>query len=564
MTIQQMKGTSFDVPTIGAWHEVAEASLKGKPLAALETETPEGITLKPLYTAEDLTTGTEERISAIRAGMKGPDWTILQETYSEDPASFLERTKESISRGNGAVVYTGGWTAEGEKSVLEELAGLITEWPVYVRCAPDDPFLGVFGAVDESRRHLVTGYADVEQSADLSRLFPALRTIGVSTLDEQMQGADAVTELAVAFSKAAGIAAGEDDFTAMADRLFFSFAVDTHFFTEVAKLRASRLMFRSFASAYGVEEPPAVPVIACTSLRTFTLADPYVNLLRSANEAFSAAVGGADAISVASFDRLTGGTAFSERVARNVQHILKEEVHADRVLDPAGGSYYIETLTETLYRKAWSRFVEFEEKGGFEAISADGTLADLLSGLQEQRIRRLALRKDSLIGTNQYADPDEPIHATAAGISADSRLAGPFEELRLSLQGKTVHLLQFGALKDVKPVSDFTAGVPAVGGIRPELSPLFDSTEEALVYVRENAVGYAVVCAPAAQAEAVVAGMLRDKPDGFRLDAAGRYEDEAALLEAGLSGFYRRGQDILAKLEELKGILEGGTQHEQA
>ncbi|MET3574818.1 methylmalonyl-CoA mutase family protein [Bhargavaea ullalensis] len=563
MTIQEMKDTSFDSPSLEKWRETAEASLKGKPLAALETETPEGITLKPLYTTDDLTAGTEERISAIRQGMKGTDWTILQETYSEDPAAFLERTKESISRGNGAVVYTGGWTTEGDKPVLKELAGLITEWPVYVRCAPDDPFLGVFGAVDEGRRDLVTGFADVERSADLSRLFPALRTIGISTVDEQMQGADAVTELAVAFSKAAGIAAGEDDFTAMADRLFFSFAVDTHFFTEVAKLRAFRLMFRSFASAYGVEEP-AVPVIACTSLRTFTLADPYVNLLRSANEAFSAAVGGADAISVAPFDRLTGGSVFSERVARNVQHILKEEVHADRVLDPAGGSYYIETLTEALYRKAWALFIEFEEKGGYEAISADGTLTDLLSGLQEQRVRRLALRKDSLIGTNQYADPDEPIHAAAAGSSADGRLAVPFEELRLSLQGKTVHLLQFGSLKDVKPVSDFTAGVLAVGGIRPELSPLFDNTEEALHYVRENAVGYAVVCAPAAQAETVVAGLLRDKPERLRLDAAGRFEDEAALLEAGLSGFYRRGQDILAKLEELKGILEGGTQHEQA
>src|SRR5690606_27101496 len=108
----------------------------------------------------------------------------------------------------------------------------------------------------------------------------------------------------------------EDDFDQMARKLFFAFDVDTHFFTEIAKLRAFRLLFRSFAAAYGVEEPVHVPVIARTSLRTHTLADPYVNLLRSGNEAFAAAIGGADAITVAPLDTLTGSTGFSERVAR--------------------------------------------------------------------------------------------------------------------------------------------------------------------------------------------------------------------------------------------------------
>ncbi|MGM9921268.1 MAG: methylmalonyl-CoA mutase family protein, partial [Bhargavaea sp.] len=514
MTIHTMKQTSFARPTAGEWTEAAEASLKGKPLASLETATPEGITLKPLYTSDDIPEGQEERLNAIRNGVGKADWTVLQETCETDPAIFLEKTKTALVRGNGAVVYTGGWEKEADSGVLDALASLITEVPVYVRCRPDDPFLAVFGRVEEDKRKQVTGYADVDASADLSRRFPSLRTIAVDTGSVHMKGADAVTELAAALSEAADIAGKEDDFGAMARKLFFTFDIDTHFFTEIAKLRAFRLLFRSFSAAYGVKEPLRVPVIARTSLRTYTLADPYVNLLRSGNEAFAAAIGGADAITVAPLDALTGSTGFSERVARNVQHILKEEAHADRVLDPAGGSYYIESLTESLYRKAWEQFLEFEQRGGISAITSDGTLDRLLAEKKESRIRRLATRKESLIGTNIYADPAEEIQNQTPSEKSDGRLAEPFETLRSSIQGGKVHLIRFGTLKAVKPVADFAAGVLAVGGIRPELSPLFATVEEALGYLQSEQPQYAILCSSSEQAEESIRAVLTGKPDG--------------------------------------------------
>ncbi|EMR06698.1 Methylmalonyl-CoA mutase small subunit [Bhargavaea cecembensis DSE10] len=562
MTIHTMKQTSFDPPAIGDWREAAEASLKGKPLASLETPTPEGIALKPLYTADDIPEGQDERLNAIRNGIGNPDWTLLQETRETDPAKFLEKAKSALDRGNGAVVYTGGWENEADAEVLVALADLITEVPVYIRCRPDDPFLAVFGSIPEDKRRLVSGFADVDRAADLSRRFPALRTIAVDTGFLHMNGADAVTELAAAFSKAAQIAEEEDDFGAMARKLFFAFDIDTHFFTEIAKLRAFRLMFRSFAAAYGVEEPGHVPVVARTSLRTYTLADPYVNLLRSGNGAFAAALGGADAITVAPLDTLTGSTGFSERVARNVQHILKEEAHADRVLDPAGGSYYIESLTGSLYRKAWELFLEFEEQGGIAAITADGTLERMLAEKKEARIRSLAVRKESLIGTNIYADPEEEIQGQAGSKEAEGRFAEPFEQLRAALQGSKVHLIRFGSLRAVKPVADFAAGMLAVGGIRPVLSPIFETAEQALEYLGSEQAGYAILCAPADQSEETVRAVLQAKPDKTVLDAAGRFPEETAssLREAGLNGFCHRGQDILGKLSELKGILEGGTQ----
>lgn len=562
MTIDTMKQTSFEQPTVGDWSKAAEASLKGKPLASLETKTPEGITLKPLYTAEDLPEGQEDRVRAIRDGIGKTDWMILQETREADPAKYLEKVKSSLGRGNGAVVYAGGWEKEADAEVLAALAALITEVPVHVRCRPDDPFLAVFGSVPENKRRLVAGYADVDRSADLSRRFPLLRTIAVDTGSVHMKGADAVTELAAALSEAAEIAGEEDDFDQMARKLFFAFDVDTHFFTEIAKLRAFRLLFRSFAAAYGVEEPVHVPVIARTSLRTHTLADPYVNLLRSGNEAFAAAIGGADAITVAPLDTLTGSTGFSERVARNVQHILKEEAHADRVLDPSGGSYYIESLTGSLYRKAWELFLQFEKQGGITAITADGTLDRMLADKKEARIRRLAVRKESLIGTNIYADPAEAIRQPDGSDGAEGRFAEPFEAIRSSLQGSKVHLIRYGSLKAVKPVADFAAGVLAVGGIRPELSPLVETVEEALGYMASEQPVYAIFCAPADQAEEAVRAVLAGKPDLTVLDAAGRFpeETEASLREAGLQGFYYKGQDILDKLAEVKGIVKGGMQ----
>ncbi|KZE40159.1 hypothetical protein AV656_02495 [Bhargavaea cecembensis] len=561
MTIHTMKQTSFERPAMGEWRKAAESSLKGKPLASLETPTPEGITLKPLYTADDIPEGQDERLNAIRNGIGKTDWTLLQETRETNPSAYLEKAKSAVDRGNGAVVYTGGWKKGADNEVLDALAALITEVPVYVRCRPDDPFLAVFGSVPEDKRRLVAGFADVDRSADLSRRFPSLRTIAVDTAAVHMKGADAVTELAAALSKAAKIAEEEDDFGAMARKLFFTFDIDTHFFTEIAKLRAFRLLFRSFAAAYGEEDPVHVPVIARTSLRTYTLADPYVNLLRSGNGAFAAALGGADAITVAPLDALTGSTGFSERVARNVQHILKEEAHADRVLDPAGGSYYIESLTESIYRKAWDLFIEFEKQGGIAAIDADGALDRLLAEKREARIRRLAERKESLIGTNIYADPEEELQKQADD-DAEGRFAEPFEALRYALQGSRVHLIRLGSLKAVKPVADFTAGVLAVGGIRPELSPLFETAEEALDYLKSELPEYAVLCSPAEQAEEAARTILQDKPDATVLDAAGRYPEDiaASLREAGLNGFYHRGQDILDKLAELKGILEGGTQ----
>ena len=135
-------------------------------------------------------------------------------------------------------------------------------------------------------------------------------------------------------------------------------------------------------------------------MRSYSKLDPYVNLLRAGNETFSAILGGADIIQAHPHNILTGPDASSIRYSRNMQLVLREETHVEKVLDPAGGSYFIEKLTEQLVDEAWKLFLEIESNGGIEQFSKTGRLVEKSFQLQNET----ATGKRSLIGTNVYAE----------------------------------------------------------------------------------------------------------------------------------------------------------------
>ena len=223
---------------------------------------------------------------------------------------------------------------------------------------------------------------------------------------------------------------------------------------EVAKLRAFKVLWKAFSSAYGVEDNVAVPVVAETSLRAFSKLDVYVNLLRAGNEAFAGLVGGADVFTVHPHDVLTKPTEQSIRIARNVSLVLKEETNVLTVTDPAGGSYFIESLTADLVKEAWAYFLHIQQAGGFSAYQASGKLAEEIQAAYAARIQAVETRKQSLIGTNIYANPaDELVTATNPLFANVKRLAIPFENLRAEMTAaapKTA-ILTFGQLKNFKP-----------------------------------------------------------------------------------------------------------------
>ena len=152
-------------------------------------------------------------------------------------------------------------------------------------------------------------------------------------------------------------------------------------------------------------------VHAITSRFNQTIYDAHVNLLRSQTESMSAALAGVDSITTTPFDApYKKPDAFSERIARNQQHLLKEESHLDKVIDPAGGSYYVETLTLSIAEQAWKLFLDVEEKGGFLACINDGTVQAAVNESNAKRHTDVARRKEILLGTNQYPNILSLIH----------------------------------------------------------------------------------------------------------------------------------------------------------
>ena len=196
---------------------------------------------------------------------------------------------------------------------------------------------------------------------------------------------------------------------AAASQIMFAFSISDDFFTEIAKLRAARWLWSRVVSAAGGNDESAAMRMHCrTSNLTLTERDPWVNMLRVTNQAAAAALGGAGSIATASFDEVIGPPDdLSRRVARNTQIILQQESHLSSVIDPAGGSWYVEQRTDALARDAWAKFQTIEAGGGFEKTLLSGKVVDAISEIASTRRNAVAKRKSSIVGVSEFASIDE-------------------------------------------------------------------------------------------------------------------------------------------------------------
>ncbi|MDE6099948.1 MAG: methylmalonyl-CoA mutase small subunit, partial [Paramuribaculum sp.] len=242
---------------------------------------------------------------------------------------------------------------------------------------------------------------------------PGLKVLPVNSVMLSNAGAYIYQELGYALSWGAewmslltdkGIAASE-----VAARIKFNMGVSSNYFMEIAKFRAARMLWAQIVKQYEVaDENCKMAVHAETSRFNQTVYDAYVNLLRSQTECMSAAIAGVDSITVTPFDvPYKNPDEFSERIARNQQFLLKEESHLDKVVDPAGGSYYVETLTVSIAEQAWKVFIGVEDNGGFLAAVNSGDVQKAVSETSEKRHTDIARRKEILLGTNQYPNINE-------------------------------------------------------------------------------------------------------------------------------------------------------------
>jgi len=323
----------------------------------------------------------------------------------------MEKTAVYINAGPSGVAVT-ALLAACAKSKGASIAGV-------KGCVNVDPleYLAVNGNLPMSLDEAYTEMAELARWAKDNA--PGLRTIAANAYAYNHSGGSAVQDIAFAVATAVEYlsALQEKGLTVddVAARISFGFSLGGDFFMEIAKLRAVRLVWAKVIEAFGgSDESKKVYLNVRTSKFNKTVVDPYVNLLRVTTEAFSGVLGGCNSMHVAPFDEPIGlPSEFSRRIARNLQIMLKEEWNLNKIVDPSGGSWYVETITDQLAKKSWELFKEIEKKGGMARALQDGFPQETVAKIAGDRARAVAMRKDIYVGTNQYPNlKEQPVTAS--------------------------------------------------------------------------------------------------------------------------------------------------------
>ena len=441
---------TFPPVTKSEWVAKVEADLKGASFDGLRSTTPGGLTLEPLYTAEDVEGMSAPGLPGVYPYLRGASplggWAIRQEYDDPRPSVCKEMIRQDLERGAEAL-----WLRLGPRTgcrvltidELDDLLGAVDLGTTSICLDGGSDALAVasgllalaqrrgvpYTALDGglgfdpvgllAREGRIQGglrarFAELQDlGAWCSRNAPGLRAANVSSDSYDGGGASIVQELA--YTIATGLeylrrlADGGMSVDAAARQIRFSYAVSGDFFTQVAKLRAARWLWAKVVITAGGEPNAAAMQLHCrTSRFTKTQRDPWVNMLRVTAECTAAVLGGAQSIATAPFDCAIGpADELAQRVARNTQIVLREESHLGAVADPAGGSWFVERLTNDLARAAWDQLRTIEAGGGVLAALGSGALVDAVGEVADTREKRIAERKTPIVGVSEFPNLHE-------------------------------------------------------------------------------------------------------------------------------------------------------------
>ncbi len=453
-----------DHPTLDDWRALAAKEVKGRDLT---TETPEGITVQPLYTGDDPTNlpGFPPYTRGVKASMyAGRAWTIRQYagfSTAEESNAFYRRNLAAGQKGLSVAFDLA--THRGYDSDHPRVTGDVGKAGVAIDTVEDMAILfdgipldkmsvsmTMNGAVIPGLAFFIVAAERQGVSADrlsgtiqndilkefmvrntyiyppgpsmrivadiiayTAEFMPRFNSISISGYHMHEAGATAVQELAFTLADGAAYIRSAlerglhiDEF---AGRLSFFFGIGMNFFMEIAKLRAARTLWSRIVVEFGGSARSQMLRTHCqTSGVSLTEQDPYNNVVRTTVEAMAATLGGTQSLHTNSLDEAVAlPTDFSARIARNTQLILAEEAGFTRTVDPLGGSHYVEALTTELADKAWALIERVEADGGMTDAVAAGWPKRMIEEAAAARQARVDRGEDVVVGVNKYRLEEE-------------------------------------------------------------------------------------------------------------------------------------------------------------
>ena len=594
------------------WRAKAEVDLKGADFEKkMVWRTNEGFSAQPLYRSVDIadlkqTKSLPGEFPYVRGTRYNNDWKVRQNINVNDVKAANTKALEILDKGINSI----GFHMHGGDVDLKELfKGInLPACEINIMCCPkcaikyakelvelckeagcEDTFVGsiTFNPFKRTFKHGEPFPGDIVAMATelMNAVKPVahLRVLSVDSLALNNAGAYIYQELGYALAWGAEWMAmlTEAGFSAdeVANRIKFNMGVSTVYFMEIAKFRAARELWALIVKQFNPANDYScmMNVNAETSRYNQTIYDSYVNLLRSQTEAMSAALACVDSIVVTPFDApYKESDDFSERIARNQQILLKEESHLDKVVDPAGGSYYVEMLTKNLAEQGWKLFLDVEDKGGFKAALESSDIINAVNATAKERFDKVAKRREQLLGTNQFpnftekaadkadackecnchcsCNHEEPEGAVTLNTK---RLATQFEEVRLATEHAAntpkVFMLTIGNLAMRLARAQFSDNFFACAGYELIDNNGFKTVKEGVDAAMEKKADVVVLCSSDDEYAALIPEAVKELDGRAELVLAGPETDEFKAL--GITNFINVRTNVLATLKAFNAKL---------
>jgi methylmalonyl-CoA mutase len=615
------------------WKEKIVADLKGADFEKkLVWKTNEGFDVQPFYRTEDVaglktTESLPGEFPYVRGTKKDNDWFVRQDIKVTDFAEANQMAlnvlnkginslgfkirREDINKENIAVLLKGiqlecielNFTTCNMQSV--KLIHLLIEYfkeknydPTKIRGSVNIDFIGKTLEKGIIKEEWVQQMATAVGAAAELRFF---KVIAVNAYLFNNAGSFITQELGYALAwgnelLSRLVESGVNP-TIAAKKIKFNFGIGSNYFMEIAKFRAARWLWAEIVQAYDPtckhdcpNEGPdntcrcagKINIFAQTSAFNQTIFDAYVNLLRTQTEAMSASIAGVDSLLITPFDEsFKHSDEFSERIARNQQLLLKEECHFDKIVDASAGSYYIETLTNSIAKEAWKLFLATEEKGFYELAKA-GEIQKAVNASADKRFKSIAQRREILLGTNQFPNFTETAAAkieqeftmhrndstngccanreTTIPVLNTKRLGNEFESLRLRTEksGKEIKafMLTIGNLAMRLARSQFSSNFLACAGYKIIDNLGFETVSQGIEAARKAKADIIVLCS--SDDEYAVFAPEVHKLIGNKeiLIIAGAPACSEELKAQGITNFINIRSNVLETLQELNNKLK--------